>query len=129
MVEFWLDHLLKERVSRMVAELKSHVLRREEKGMFGIPFKRLLGAGIGGIVIFMIARMVFPVGAIPFGGIGFIAFLILSAVMIIISLTSRSKNNQGQIEIEIPSFNLSRSFIVGATIICGILAALYTAFW
>ncbi|MBZ0308375.1 MAG: hypothetical protein K8I82_20080 [Anaerolineae bacterium] len=63
----------------MVAELKSHVLRREEKGMFGIPFKRLLGAGIGGIVIFMIARMVFPVGAIPFGGIGFITFLILSA--------------------------------------------------
>ena len=63
----------------MAAELKSHVLRRDEKGMFGIPFKRLLGAGIAGIVIFMIARIVFPVGAIPFGAIGFIGALILSA--------------------------------------------------
>jgi SSS family solute:Na+ symporter len=66
---------------------------------------------------------------IPFLNRMGIAFLILSAVMIIISLTSKNKNNQGQIEIEMPSFNLSRSFIIGATIICGILAALYTAFW
>ena len=49
----------------MVAEFKSHVLRREEKGMFGIQFKRLLGAGIGGVILFMIARIIFPVGAIP----------------------------------------------------------------
>ncbi len=66
---------------------------------------------------------------IPFLNRMGIAFLILSAVMIIISLTSKNKNNQGQIEIEMPSFNLSRSFIVGATIICGILVALYIAFW
>lgn len=63
----------------MAAQLKSHVLRRDEKGMFGIPFKRLLGAGIAGIVIFMIVRIVFPVGAIPFGAIGFLGSLILSA--------------------------------------------------
>lgn len=63
----------------MVAELKSHVLRRDEKGMFGIPFKRLLGAGIAGVVVFMIARILFPIGAIPFGFFGFIAALILSA--------------------------------------------------
>ena len=63
----------------MVAELKSHVLRRDEKGMFGIPFKRLLGAGIGGVVVFMVARMVFPIGAIPFGFFGFISTLILTA--------------------------------------------------
>ncbi|KAB2893783.1 MAG: hypothetical protein F9K28_07485 [Bacteroidetes bacterium] len=63
----------------MVAELKSHVLRRDEKGMFGIPFKRLLGAGVGGVVIFMVARIVFPIGAIPFGFVGFIGLLILSA--------------------------------------------------
>ena len=37
----------------MVAEIKSHVLRRDEKGMFGIPFKRLLGAGIGAVVVFV----------------------------------------------------------------------------
>lgn len=63
----------------MVAELKSHVLRRDEKGMFGIPFKRLLGAGIAGVVVFMVCRMLFPMGAIPFGFLGFIAALILSA--------------------------------------------------
>ncbi len=63
----------------MVAEFKSHVLRRDEKGMFGIPFKRLLGAGVGAVVIFMIARIVFPIGAIPFGFVGFIGLLILSA--------------------------------------------------
>jgi len=63
----------------MVAELKSHVLRRDEKGLFGIPFKRLLGAGISAMLIFTIARLVFPVGAIPVGAIGFSAALILSA--------------------------------------------------
>ena len=30
------------------ADFKSHVLRRDEKGIFGIPFKRLLGCGLGG---------------------------------------------------------------------------------
>lgn len=63
----------------MVAELKSHVLRRDEKGMFGIPFKRLLGAGVGGVVVFMVARFIMPLGAIPLGFGGFIALLILSA--------------------------------------------------
>lgn len=63
----------------MVAELKSHVLRRDEKGMFGIPFKRLLGAGVGAVVIFMVARFIMPLGAIPLGFGGFITLLILSA--------------------------------------------------
>ena len=63
----------------MVAEIKSHVLRREEKGMFGIPFKRLLAAGIGGVIVFMVARLVFPLGAIPLGLVGFISVLLLSA--------------------------------------------------
>lgn len=63
----------------MVAEFKSHVLRRDEKEMFGIPFKRLLGAGIAGVMVFMVARFVFPVGALPLGGIGSIGALILSA--------------------------------------------------
>lgn len=34
----------------MVAEFKSHVLSRDEKGFMGIPFKRLLLAG-GGVVL------------------------------------------------------------------------------
>ena len=36
----------------MTVELKSHVIRRNEKGLFGIPFKRLLAAGMtGGILL------------------------------------------------------------------------------
>jgi hypothetical protein len=63
----------------MVAHLKSHVLRRDEKGLFGIPFKRLLGAGMAGVVVFMLARILFPMGAIPLGFFGFSAALVLSA--------------------------------------------------
>ena len=32
----------------MTVDLKSHVLRRNEKGFFGIPFKRLLASGMAG---------------------------------------------------------------------------------
>ena len=36
----------------MTVEIKSHILRRDEKGLFGIPFKRLLAAGMtGGLVL------------------------------------------------------------------------------
>ena len=63
----------------MVAQFKSHVLRRDEKGMLGIPFKRWLMSGITGVMIFMFARILFPVGAIPIGGLSFIAMLILTA--------------------------------------------------
>jgi hypothetical protein len=44
----------------LVAEFKSHVLKREEKGMFGIQFKRLLSTGIGGVILFMITVCVMP---------------------------------------------------------------------
>ena len=67
----------------MVAPLKSHVLRREEKGLFGIPFKRLLAAGIGGVLLFAIARLAMPnaVAVVPLGlgGSGFLAVLLLTA--------------------------------------------------
>ncbi len=63
----------------MVAEIKSHVLRRDEKGMFGIPFKRLLGAGVGAVMLFMLVRFMLPIAAIPMGFIGFIGLLILTA--------------------------------------------------
>ncbi len=44
----------------MAADLKSHVLRRDEKGFMGIPFKRLLLAGVSGGMVLIIAR--FAVG-------------------------------------------------------------------
>jgi hypothetical protein len=47
----------------MVAEIKSHVLRRDEKGFLGIPFKRWLLSGV-------IGGMVFAVGSIALSGGG-----------------------------------------------------------
>ncbi|QMU29116.1 sodium/sugar symporter [Adhaeribacter radiodurans] len=59
-----------------------------------------------------------------------IVFLILVALMVIITLLDpKSKNNPKGLEIDSSMFKTSSSFAVGAVIICGILAALYTIFW
>jgi hypothetical protein len=49
----------------MAADFKSHVLLRDEKGLFGIPFKRLLLAGVGGGVTYTVFNMAFPGWSIP----------------------------------------------------------------
>jgi len=43
----------------MTADLKSHVLRRDEKGFMGIPFKRLLLGGVSGGMTLILARFAF----------------------------------------------------------------------
>ncbi len=43
----------------MAADLKSHVLRRDEKGFMGIPFKRLLLGGVSGGMTLILARFAF----------------------------------------------------------------------
>lgn len=48
----------------MAADIKSHVLRRDEKGFMGIPFKRLLLGGVSGGMTLIIAR--FAVGNLAF---------------------------------------------------------------
>jgi hypothetical protein len=48
----------------MAADLKSHVLRRDEKGFAGIPFKRLLLGGISGGMVLVISR--FALGNLAF---------------------------------------------------------------
>jgi hypothetical protein len=48
----------------MAADFKSHVLRRDEKGFMGIPFKRLLLGGVSGGMTLIIAR--FAVGNLAF---------------------------------------------------------------
>ena len=48
----------------MAADLKSHVLRRDEKGFAGIPFKRLLLGGVSGGMTLILAR--FAVGNLAF---------------------------------------------------------------
>ncbi len=55
----------------MVAELKSHVLLRDEKGFLGIPFKRLLLAGVGGGLVYTLGKLALPDWAFPLAaGVG-----------------------------------------------------------
>ncbi len=61
------------------AEFKSHVLKRDEKGVFGIPFKRLLGCGLGAGGLFTGLRMVLPDVAFISGGVSFILLLVCTA--------------------------------------------------
>jgi hypothetical protein len=49
----------------VAADFKSQVLLRDEKGFFGIPFKRLLLAGVGGGLIYTITNLVFATWSIP----------------------------------------------------------------
>jgi len=51
----------------MAADFKSHVLRRDEKGFFGIPFKRLLLAGVGGGLTYTLFNIALPNWSIPVG--------------------------------------------------------------
>ena len=44
----------------MAANFKSHVLLRDEKGFFGIPFKRLLLTGVSGGMGYTLVRMAAP---------------------------------------------------------------------
>lgn len=44
----------------MAADFKSHVLLRDEKGLFGIPFKRLLLAGVGGGMTYTLFNLALP---------------------------------------------------------------------
>ena len=44
----------------MAADFKSHVLLRDEKGLFSIPFKRLLLAGVSGGMFYTFANLLLP---------------------------------------------------------------------
>ncbi|HML21002.1 MAG TPA: hypothetical protein PKD09_05095 [Aggregatilinea sp.] len=62
----------------MAADIKSHVLRRDEKGFAGIPFKRLLLGGVSGGMTLILAR--FALGNVAFllAVITFILALVLT---------------------------------------------------
>lgn len=70
----------------------------------------------------------FWIPEVPFLNRMGIVFLVLCAVMIVVSLLSPYDKN-APAKIDLPPFTLNKGFIIGATIICGILVALYTAFW
>lgn len=61
------------------ATFKSHILRRDEKGIFGIPFKRLLGCGLGAGALFTGMRMAMPDMALPGGAVALILLLVFTA--------------------------------------------------
>ncbi|MBA4140037.1 MAG: sodium/sugar symporter [Segetibacter sp.] len=59
-----------------------------------------------------------------------ITFLLLVVVMVVMSISKpKAQNDTHVIEVDKSMFRVSTSFLVGSVIICGILAALYTAFW
>lgn len=59
-----------------------------------------------------------------------LVFIILMLLMIVMSLTDRnSKNNPKALTIDAKMFRVLPAFLVGSTIIIGILVALYTVFW
>ncbi|NLF77700.1 MAG: hypothetical protein GX573_18565, partial [Chloroflexi bacterium] len=58
----------------MAADIKSHVLRRDEKGFMGIPFKRLLLGGVSGGMTLIIARF----------ALGNLAFLVAALTFILV---------------------------------------------
>ena len=64
----------------MAADFKSHVLRRDEKGLFGIPFKRLLLAGVSAGMAYTACNIVLPGGSIP------LALLTGSATLVLTGL-------------------------------------------
>jgi len=58
-----------------------------------------------------------------------IDFVVIVAVMVIISLSTKKPTKEHVIEVDTSMFRISRSFAVGSIIICGVLTALYTIFW
>ncbi len=63
----------------MAVDFKSHVLRRDEKGLLGIPFKRWLGAGVGGGLAYTLMGVFISAYAIPFGLVFALCIIILTA--------------------------------------------------
>lgn len=64
----------------MAADFKSHVLRRDEKGLFGIPFKRLLLAGVIGGLIYTISNLFLALWSIAIGVVAALLTLIFTGL-------------------------------------------------
>ena len=73
----------------MAADFKSHVLRRDEKGLFGVPFKRWLLAGIGGGLTYTVFNLALAGWAIPVAVVTAIAILVMTGLRGGIPLWSR----------------------------------------
>ena len=56
-------------------------------------------------------------------------FLLLVAIMVVLSLINPRKDGEGEVEVDKSMFGMTPGFTVGAVLITGMLAALYTIFW
>ncbi len=101
--------------------------------LFGFFWKRTTSAAALTAAILTIPLsgvLKFAMPALPFINRMGLVFLILAALMIVISLIGKSNQNDDKgIEITPDLFKSSPGFKIGAFLICGILAALYTFFW
>lgn len=98
--------------------------------MFGLFWRKATGrAALITAVITIPLSMLFKfwIPEVPFLNRMGIAFIILSIIMITLSLTDRTP--QKAAPLDMPSFNVSKGFLLMTFIICGILAALYSAYW
>jgi SSS family solute:Na+ symporter len=67
---------------------------------------------------------------IPFLDRMAITFILITALMVVISLIKPKRENEANdIEVDRSMFKVSGSFVIGSIIICGILIALYTVYW
>ena len=100
---------------------------------FGVFWKKttsnaaLVGASLS-IPLSVVLKLVFP--NLPFIDRMGVVFLVLAALMIIISLVEgKGKDHPNSIEVNKELFKTSIQFKIGAILIAGIIAALYTVFW
>jgi hypothetical protein len=61
------------------AEFKSNVLLRDEKGFAGIPFKRLVLAGVGACLMYSLGKLTISNWAIPLAVVGGILLLVMTS--------------------------------------------------
>ena len=100
---------------------------------FGVFWKKttsnaaLVGASLS-IPLSVVLKVVFP--ALPFiDRMGWV-FVVLAVLMIVISLVEgKGKDHPKSIDISAELFRTSTGFKIGAVLIVGIIAALYTVFW
>ncbi len=100
---------------------------------FGVFWKKttsnaaLVGAALS-IPLSVVLKIAFPL--LPFLDRMGVVFLVLAALMIIISLVEgKGKDHPNSIEINAELFSTSTGFKIGAILIAGIIAGLYTIFW
>lgn len=98
--------------------------------VFGLFWKKATGnaALITAILTIPLSILFkFWIPEVPFLNRMGIAFIVLSIVMVVISLLDQKSKQTAPLEM--PSFRVSQSFMIISLIICGILGALYAAFW